>query len=108
MIDLQWDRDFALEQSGDDQELLAELLALLETSSLQEFARMRMAHEEGDAAKMGEAAHSIKGAAASLGVGKLQEVAWEMEEAGRHGDLAVASSLLSPLERTISALTILK
>lgn len=108
MMDLQWDRDFALEQAGEDEELLAELLELLKDSSLSDLAKIKAGYGKGDAALMGDAAHSIKGAAASLGVEKLREVAYEIEKAGRDGDLAAAFSFLHPLESIIDALASLK
>ena len=108
MVDLQWDRDFALEQAGEDEELLAELLKLLEESTESDLARIKMAHGQNDVKKMGEAAHSIKGAAASLGVEKLREVTSAMERAGRDNDLDAASSLLPSLEIIIAGLPTLK
>ncbi len=108
MVDLQWNRDFALEQAGEDEELLAELLSLLLESTAGDLAKIKGALEKGDAVKMGEAAHSIKGAAASLGVEKLREVAYGLEKAGRENDLDLASSFVSPLESAIAALTTLK
>ena len=108
MIDLEWNREFALEQAGEDEELLEELLALLRESSASDLEKIKSGKEQGDAVLMGEAAHSIKGAAASLGIGKLQEVAYGIEKAGRGNDLATASSLLPALEIAISGLSTLK
>jgi HPt (histidine-containing phosphotransfer) domain-containing protein len=108
MVDLQWNRDFALEQAGEDEELLAELLALLCESSSGDLAKMKTGQEKGDAKLMGEMAHSIKGAAASLGVEALRDVAYGIEKAGRDNDLGAASSLVSSLERLISELSTLK
>lgn len=108
MIDLHWDRDFALEQAGEDEELLAELLVLLFESSTAELAKIRLASEKRDAVKMGEAAHSIKGAAASLGVEKLRDVAYGIEKAGRENDLNAALSFLPALASLISELPTLK
>lgn len=108
MADLQWNRDFAFEQSGEDEELLAELLVLLQESSLADFDKITTAEESGDATAMGEAAHSIKGAAASLGVERLREVAYELEKAGRTDDLQHASLFVAPLKELIDQLGTLK
>lgn len=108
MVDLHWKRDFALEQAGEDEELLAELLDLLRESSSGDLAKIKSAHETGDAVKMGEAAHSIKGAAASLGVETLRDVAYGIEKAGRENDLAAAASFLPALESMIGELSTLK
>lgn len=108
MADLQWNRDFAFEQSGEDEELLAELLVLLKESSLADFDKITTAEAGGDATAMGEAAHSIKGAAASLGVERLREVAYELEKAGRTNDLQQALVFVAPLKELIDQLGTLK
>lgn len=108
MADLQWDRDFAFEQSGEDEELLAELLALLQESSNSDLEKIITAEASGDAVIMGEAAHSIKGAAASLGVEGVRLVAYDMEKAGRDDNLAQASALIPSLKELINLLGTLK
>ena len=108
MVNLQWDRAFAFEQSGDDEELLAELLALLEESSASDLEKIVSAMADGNVVAMGEAAHSIKGAAASLGVETLREVAHGIEKAGRDDDLTLASSFVDPLKELVAELGTLK
>lgn len=108
MSDLHWNRDFALEQAGDDEELLAELLMLLQESTAADLARIKASQARGEVQVMGEAAHSIKGAAASLGVETLRDVASGIEKAGRARDLAKASSYLPDLEQLIGELASLK
>lgn len=108
MIDLQWNREFALEQSGEDEELLAELLDLLRETSANDLASIKQSYEKGDPEMMGDVAHSIKGAAASLGVEKLRKVASEIEKKGRDGDLAAAFALVPDLESILDALVALK
>ncbi len=93
MTDLLWDRAFALEQSGDDVELLQELLELLKSSSISDLEKINagLSGDDGDA--VADAAHSIKGAAASLGVEGLRVVAYDIEKkgrAGQQGDINVA------------------
>jgi len=104
MPELQWDRAFALEQAGDDEEMLAELLELLASSSASDLAAIRKAMAAGDAMGMGDAAHSIKGAAASLGIEQLASLAHAMEKAGRAGDLDGAKECFSPLEAMVAQL----
>jgi len=104
MATLQWDRAFALEQAGDDEEMLAELLDLLRSSSADDLARIKAAMAAGDASGMGDGAHSIKGAAASLGIEQLAILAETMEKAGRSGDIEGASMLVPPLETMIDEL----
>ena len=105
MADLQWNRAFALEQAGDDEEMLAELLDLLRTSSASDLQQIEEAMAANDALGMGNAAHSIKGAAASLGIEQLSSLAYAMEKAGRSGDLAGARQVYPELAAMVAQLT---
>lgn len=87
MSDLKWDKAFANEQAGEDSELLAELLGLLCASSKSDLQKIRQALAAGEAEGVADAAHSIKGASASLGVEGLREVAHDIEKKGRAGQL---------------------
>ena len=87
MADLQWDKSFAFEQSGEDNELLAELLDLLLSSSLSDLDKIKSGLASDDGEAVADAAHSIKGAAASLGVEGLRLVAYDIEKKGRNGQL---------------------
>lgn len=103
MSDLQWDKDFALEQSGGDVDLLAELLVLLKDSSKSDLQKIKDALEAGEHDGVADAAHSIKGAAASLGVEALRVAAYDLEVKGRENrlaevDLAEIEGLVGQLE----------
>jgi CheY-like chemotaxis protein len=54
--------------------------------------------EAGDAAAVERQAHTLKGAAVNVGGEALGAVAFEIEQAGRAGDLAVVKSRLADLE----------
>lgn len=102
MSDLQWDRAFAGEQAGDDPELLAELLGLLNESSKSDLEKITQGLAAGDAQAVADAAHSIKGAAASLGVEGLRVAAHAIEKLGRENrlgavDVATISELIGQL-----------
>ena len=88
MSDLQWNKKFALEQAGDDLDLLTELLDLLRSSSQGDLQKIKAALKAGDGNGVADAAHSIKGAAASLGCEGLRAVAYEFEKRGRAAELA--------------------
>ncbi len=87
MSDLQWNKKFALEQAGDDLDLLTELLDLLRSSSRGDLQKIKVAMQAGDGNGIADAAHSIKGAAASLGFEGLRAVAYEFEKRGRAAEL---------------------
>lgn len=88
MSDLKWNRNFANEQSGEDPELLAELLSLLSESSNSDLQKIEDGLAAGDAQAVADAAHSIKGAAASLGVEGLRVAAHDIEKKGRANQLS--------------------
>ena len=90
MKELLWNREFALEQTAGDEELLEELLDLFRDSSAQDFARLCKAAESGDVDGVVAAAHSIKGAAASLGIEGVRQLALEMESRARQGEVDLA------------------
>jgi len=103
MADLEWDRNFALEQSGDDEEMLAELLVLFRDSSASDLVRINDALAAENAVAVADAAHSIKGASASLGVEGVRKVATELEKKGRAGDLSQGRELAAQLAALLTA-----
>jgi histidine phosphotransfer protein HptB len=101
MNELTWDREFALEQAGQDEELLAELVQLFNDTSAEDLAKIQAALSAGDAQGMADAAHSIKGAAASLGIEDIRKAAHEIEKSGRNEDIDRARGGLSDLENLL-------
>ncbi len=95
MADLQWNKAFALEQTAGDEELLEELLTLFQDSSTSDLELLRQAVAAGDAAGIVRAAHSLKGAAASLGIEGVRQVAAEMETDARQNSITIAQEKLS-------------
>ena len=95
MADLQWNKAFALEQTAGDEELLEELLTLFQDSSTSDLELLRQAVAAGDAAGIVRAAHSLKGAAASLGIEGVRQVAAEMEADARQNSITIAQEKLS-------------
>ncbi len=103
MADIDWDRNFALEQAGDDEEMLAELLVLFRDSSASDLARINDGLAAEDAVAVADAAHSIKGASASLGVEGVRKIATELEKQGRVGDLSQGKELAAQLAVLLKA-----
>lgn len=101
MADVLWNRDFALEQVADDEELLVELVDLFYDSSAGDLAAIKDAVANGDAQGMSDGAHSIKGAAASLGIEGIRNVTADIEKAGRSGDLEGGKSYIPALEELL-------
>ncbi len=101
---LKWDKEFALEQAADDAELLAELLEIFKDSFHTDLQRIQQGLAEGSAAKISAAAHSIKGAAASLGIVGIHEIALQVEEESRAGGLDVARARIEDLQALLTEL----
>ena len=97
MVDLRWNKAFALEQTGGDEELLEELLVLFRDSSMSDFAQLQQAVAATDAAGVMRAAHSLKGAAASLGIEGIRQLALEMEADARNNSVTVARAHLTAM-----------
>jgi two-component system sensor histidine kinase/response regulator len=60
--------------------------------------------EAGDAARVERQAHSIKGASANVGGEALRAVAFELEQAGKTGNLEAVRARLPELERQFARL----
>ena len=87
--DLNWDMKFAMEQAADDAELFQELLEIFKQACSDDLAAIKAGLDGGDAKRVYIAAHSMKGAAASLGMLTIKDLAMGMEMAARTGNLAV-------------------
>ena len=90
MADLQWNKDFALEQTAGDEELLDELIILFKDSSADDLKQLQAGVGADDAAAVAAAAHSLKGASASLGIEAILELAMDMEKDAREGSVSSA------------------
>ncbi|MEK6201481.1 MAG: Hpt domain-containing protein [Desulfobulbaceae bacterium] len=73
MNDLCWNKEFAMGQVDNDEELLQELIAIFQDSSASDMDILTQAVEKGDPVEARSASHSIKGAAASLGLEAIRE-----------------------------------
>ncbi len=86
-----------MERIGGDTSFLQELLQLY----FQEFADkqklLELALSQGDATKIKEVGHSLKGASANLSLGSLQKLGLTIETAGRQGDLEKAEEAIRAL-----------
>ncbi|NOR23167.1 MAG: Hpt domain-containing protein [Desulforhopalus sp.] len=101
---LKWDKEFALEQAADDAELLEELLEIFKESFLSDLQLIEEGLAEGSAVKIMGAAHSIKGAAASLGILGIHETALQVEEDSRAGGVDVAREKVEVLQSLLTDL----
>jgi PAS domain S-box-containing protein len=92
-----------IEETADgDVEFLAELVDLFLTDSASRLERMREAAEAGDAARLAQEAHALKGASANFGALHVPEIALELENIGRQGTPESAVLALQALEAELA------
>lgn len=101
---LQWDKQFALEQAADDAELLEELLEIFKDALQVDLLLIEQGLAENSAGKIMAAAHSIKGAAASLGILGIFELARQIEEDSRAGGIELARAKIGALQEMLQEL----
>ncbi len=104
MIALNWNKEFAMDQAADDVELLQELLEIFKDSLKTDIGLIEQGLEEKNAEKISGAAHSIKGAASSLGIQGLNDVALLVEEDSRDGGFEVAANNIDNLQELLTQL----
>lgn len=103
--ELDWDRAFALEQAADDEEMLAELLGLFRDSAASDLVKINEGLAAANPEVVADAAHSIKGAAASLGIEGIRKITAELEKQGRSGDLGQSGDFAARLAGLLEAFT---
>jgi HPt (histidine-containing phosphotransfer) domain-containing protein len=101
MDTLNWDKNFALDQTADDEELLKELLEIFKDSFQSDLQIIKQGLAEGAPSRISAAAHSLKGAAASLGFLGINEIAMQIEKDSRDGGLAVAHEKIGDLQNLL-------
>lgn len=96
--------DVALARVGGNRELLHEMLEIFTRDCESLSAEVRAALREGDATRVGRAAHTIKGMVGFFGSTAGAQSDVQLEEIGKHGQLSQAETALDALEREIAAI----
>ena len=104
MSRLNWNREFAMEQAADDVELLEELIEIFKDSYKKDLDLIKKGIDMNDAEQICSAAHSIKGAAASLGILGIRDVALSIEEDSKKGSFSVAIDQHNSMEELLQDL----
>lgn len=94
------DVNVALERLGGDEELFSSLVFNLVEMCRKELPKIRTALENENFTEVGFLAHSLKGAAATLGANALQESAGKLELAIRQGVTGGLEELMTKLEHS--------
>ena len=105
---LNWNREFALEQAAEDEELLMELIDIFKGSYSSDLQIMREGVETGDVSKVAGAAHSIKGAASSLGIEGISNLTKKIEDDAKSGSIGEAKLHLPDLEKMLEEILAIK
>jgi len=93
-----FDPDEMMQRFLDDEELAHDIIQAFLSDIPGQITILKNHLASGDAHAVQRQAHSIKGAAANVSGSRLRKKAFEMETAGKAGDLALAASLLPLVE----------
>jgi PAS domain S-box-containing protein len=99
-----FDPQTALERTNGSEELLGEIVEIFLETCPEMLAAVRSAVASGDCEALARAAHSLKGAAASIAAGRVQQLALQLELAGKDGQADRAVSLCEKLEDEVATL----
>jgi len=97
------DLQLALARVGGDEQLLREIAVLFIEECPRAFAEIQEAVAAGDAAKLENAAHALKGSVSNFGARNAVEAAFRLEQMGRANQMTEAGTVLSTLENALSA-----
>jgi two-component system sensor histidine kinase/response regulator len=97
------DLQLALSRVGGDKELLQEIAVLFIEECPRAFAEIQEAVAAGDAAKLENAAHALKGSVANFGARDAVATAFRLEQMGRANDMSEAEAMQRKLESALAA-----
>ena len=97
------DLEVALARVGGDKQLLREIADLFLEECPRAFAEIQASIAAGDAAKLENAAHALKGSVSNFGARDAVAAAFRLEQMGRANELSDAEAMLHKLEIALSA-----
>lgn len=98
------DEKKVLDGLGGDRDLMAEVLRLFIDDSARLFREMHTAVARRNAEAIRQVAHALKGSIANLSSGSARELAAELEQLGKRGELEGAAELVERLEHELTLL----
>jgi HPt (histidine-containing phosphotransfer) domain-containing protein len=100
-----FDRSTALDQVEGDEQLLSELVGLFLNDYHHWLIELRQVLASGDLETVTQIAHTLKGAAASIGASTTHMAAMRLEQFGHAADLSLAAAAFASLEVELERLT---
>jgi len=97
------DLELALARVGGDEELLREIAVLFIEECPRALADIQEAVAAGDAGKLENAAHALKGSVANFGAKNAVDAAFRLEQMGRANQMTGAEETLPTLVNALSA-----
>jgi CheY-like chemotaxis protein/HPt (histidine-containing phosphotransfer) domain-containing protein len=85
-----------------DMDLMEKVMKLFFSDTPGTINSLKMAFADGNCSEVETLAHTLKGAAGNIGLNKFSNIARFIEQAGRAGDLSIASGLIPELEEQFS------
>jgi len=95
----------ALQSVDGDQDLLVDLFEAFQQDYPKQLTELQDAIGAGDAERIAQVAHSLKGAVGYFGAQTVHALAYRLETMGRQAELERASSILQQLERELERLS---
>jgi HPt (histidine-containing phosphotransfer) domain-containing protein len=101
-----FDKSDIIARMDNDEDLAREVIVGFLDDIPRQISALRGYLEAGDTVRVERQAHTIKGASASVGGEALRVVAFEMEKAGKAGELEVITASLPELEAQFARLKV--
>src|SRR5688572_29759369 len=99
-----FDENELLERIDNDMDFLAETVEMLSTDGRTLMEEIRNCIERGDTPTLARAAHTLKGMISNFCSIRTHGVAFEIEKAGKRGDLAGAAATVNELQTRLDEL----
>jgi HPt (histidine-containing phosphotransfer) domain-containing protein len=93
-----------MERLDGDEELLRDILEIYVEDVPRLIEKIKKAHEQNDAELVDREGHTLKGASANIGAPALRETAYQIEKAGKAGDLEGVDALIDRVEKDFDEL----
>jgi CheY-like chemotaxis protein len=85
-------------QKPGEPDFVTELIGIFKGDLTNRLSQMRAGLQAGDAKRVCQAAHALKGGSGELGAGKLREICGQLESSTAHGSLEAGFSIMQGLE----------